>query len=159
MYYKRPSFYTVFNKIFNQPENERMAIMQMDSLFRTKDYNHKDYQVISNKDGDYIILEVPGYNKSNLKIDFEDGVIKIEGQRDLKLKSEYVKRTYFRQFALNGSNPRQLEGTFDNIPLTRIMCQSDGSNVEQMEATLEDGILTLFIPKQKKNKSSKIKIL
>lgn len=86
-----------------------------------------EYEVNYTKDGAYCFFEVPGFNKTNLKVEFEDGAVEIEGKRTYKVEGQEKTKTISHRF--------------------RIGKEYDSS---LLEATIEDGILTLFVPNLKK---------
>lgn len=104
------------------------------SIVSTK--KDETYEVNQTKDGAYLFFEAPGFNKNNLKVEMEDGVLVIEGKRTYKLNGEEKNRTISREF--------------------RIGKEYDPS---QIEATIEDGLLTVFVPNFKKQEKKRISLL
>jgi HSP20 family molecular chaperone IbpA len=80
-----------------------------------------EYDIELTKDGAYISFEVPGYTKDNLEISIEDRVIIIKGERIINKK-----------------------GVVKNI-LHNYKVDSN-FNESNIEATVSNGILTLFLP-------------
>jgi HSP20 family protein len=101
-----------------------------------KNNEEENYEVNNTKDGAYLFFEAPGFNKSNLKVDLENGAILIEGKRTYKLNGEDKTRTISRQFTIG-----------------------DGYDSSSIEATIEDGLLTVFVPNFKKQEKKRINIL
>ena len=98
----------------------------------SKSLNREPYEVNYTKDGAYLNFEVPGFNKSNLKVEMEGGVLYIDGKRTYKLNGEDVEKTISQKFKIGQEyNP-------DNI-----------------EATIEDGLLTVFVASYKKTEKKK----
>lgn len=95
-----------------------------------------DEELIYSKDGAYLTLEVPGFNKSNLKVEKEGSSIFIEGKRTYKTNGEEREKKITRKFNVGQE--------FNN---------------ENIEATIEDGILTIFIPNYKKEEKKRISLL
>ena len=92
----------------------------------------ENYEVTNTKDGAYLFFEAPGFNKTNLKVEMEDGVLIINGKRTYKLNGEDVEKTISQKFKIGQEyNP-------DNI-----------------EATIEDGLLTVFVANYKKSEKKK----
>jgi len=79
------------------------------------------------KDGAYLSFEVPGYNKSNLKIELENDKLIIKGERKINSSGQESIKTLSKEFKLG--------------------FEIDASTIE---ATCEDGILTVFVPNYKK---------
>ncbi len=80
-----------------------------------------EYDIELTKDGAYISFEVPGFTKDNLEIFIEDRVIIIKGERIINKK-----------------------GVVKNI-LHKYKVDSN-FNESNIEATVSNGILTLFLP-------------
>jgi HSP20 family protein len=88
------------------------------------------------KDGAYLFFEAPGFNKSNLKVEMENGVLHIEGERTYKMDGESKTKSISKQFNIG-----------------------EGYNPESVEATIEDGLLTVFVPSFKKQEKKRISVL
>ena len=118
----------LFDGFFNQPTYSSMV---------SKNSDKEPYEVNYTKDGAYLFFEVPGFNKSNLKVEMEGGVLYIEGKRTYKLNGEETVKTISHKFKIGQEyNP-------DNI-----------------EATIEDGLLTVFVANYKKtDKKKRISLL
>jgi HSP20 family molecular chaperone IbpA len=80
-----------------------------------------EYDIEITKDGAYISFEVPGYTKDNLEISIEDRVIRIKGERIINKKGD-VKNILHKY---------KVDSNF---------------NESNIEATVSNGILTLFLP-------------
>lgn len=94
------------------------------------------YEVNHTKDGAYLFFEAPGFNKSNLKVEMENGVLHIEGKRTYKLNGEEKIKSISKEFKIG-----------------------EGYKAESIEATIEDGLLTVFVPNYKKQEKRRISIL
>ena len=100
--------------------------------------------IIEGKDDWIIISEIPGVKKEDISISFEDSMLKIEAKKELIQKqskeneklSEIQFGTYKRKFKL-----------------------TPDVNGSKIEASYENGVLELTIPKKKENaKQFEIKI-
>jgi HSP20 family molecular chaperone IbpA len=91
-----------------------------------------DYDVHKTEDGAYHIFEVPGFNKSNLKVEVEGTRLTIEGKRVQKTSSGEKTKTFNKSYELGN--------------------KIDSS---KLEATIEDGILTVFIPTPSEKETKK----
>ena len=120
---------TIFNNRGRGNYNYRTTILKNDS-------ENESYEINQTKDGAYLFFEVPGFNKSNLKVEMEDGILIIQGKRVYKLNGEEKTRTISKEF--------------------KIGKEYDPS---QVEATIEDGLLTVFVPNFKKQEKKRISIL
>lgn len=94
--------------------------------------NVQPYEINYTKDGAYLIFEVPGFNKSNLKVEMEDGTLCVEGTRTYKRDGEDITKSVNQVF--------------------KIGREYDSSNIE---ATIEDGILSVFVHSYKKSEKKK----
>ena len=123
MIYLNSHFDKFFDGFFGQPTYSNMVVKNSDK---------EPYEVNYTKDGAYLFFEVPGFNKSNLKVEMEGGVLYIDGKRTYKLNGEDTEKTISQKFRIGQEyNP-------DNI-----------------EATIEDGILTVFVANYKKTEKKK----
>ena len=101
-----------------------------------KNGSDETYEINHTKDGAYLFFEAPGFNKTNLKAEMEDGVLYINGKRTYKLNGEEKTKTINKEFKIG-----------------------DGYNASSIEATIEDGMLTVFVPNYKKQDKKRISIL
>lgn len=128
--------------IYGSSNFERMidSIFNQSPMWSVRNYSNmkeeNDYEINYTKDGAYLHLEVPGFNKSNLKVDMEDGYIYVEGKREYKLNGEETTRNISKKFRIG-----------------------DGYKSESVEATIEDGILTVFVPNYKKQEKKRISLI
>lgn len=98
--------------------------------------SEETYEINHTKDGAYLLFDVPGFNKSNLKVEMEDGILHIEGKRTYKLNGEEKTKSISKEFKIG-----------------------EGYKAESIEATIEDGLLTVFVPNYKKQEKRRISIL
>ena len=126
MYYSNSNFDRLFDGFFNnwsQPTNTTLNL---------KPTQNEPYQINYTKDGAYLLFEVPGFNKSNLKVELEDGVLFIEGKRKYKLNDEEQEKVISQKLRIG-----------------------DEYDANKIEATIEDGILTVFVQSYKKQEKKK----
>ena len=107
-----------------------MWVTTRSKLTENKNEVEDPYRTNYTKDGAYCFFDVPGFNKTNLQIDVEDGYIHIQGKK--KFTGEETERNIYHKLKIG-----------------------EGYNPDTIEATVEDGILTLFIPNYKKPESKK----
>lgn len=86
------------------------------------------------KDGGYISIEVPGFNKNNLTIEVDGNVLLVSGKRTTTVNGKTETKTISEQYKINDSDANSIE------------------------ATVEDGILTIFIPNLKSQQKKVIKV-
>ena len=96
----------------------------------------ENYEIDYTKDGAYLFFEAPGFNKSNLKVEMEDGALHIEGERTYKMGGESRTKSISKKFNIG-----------------------DGYNPNSVEATIEDGLLTVFVPNFKKQEKKRVSLL
>jgi len=123
------------NRIFDEILGGNTNSYYKTSLI-TKNSGEENYEVNHTKDGAYLFFEAPGFNKENLKVEMESGVLIIEGKRTYKLNGEEKTRSISKEF--------------------KIGKEYDPS---QVEATIEDGLLTVFVPNFKKQEKKRISLL
>ena len=98
----------------------------------SKNEKIEDYEINTVKDGAYLHFEVPGFNKTNLDVLIEGSELVIEGIRKYKMDGEEKEKKINRRIELNN--------LYESSTL---------------EATVEDGILTVYIPSFKKEVQKK----
>lgn len=125
-------YYSHFDKLLNEFFTQPTF---SSSVSRTLE--REPYEINHTKDGAYLLFDVPGFNNSNLKVEMEDGVLYIEGKRTYKINGEETEKVISQKFKIGKDyNP-------DNI-----------------EATVEDGLLTVFVANYKKtDKKKRISLL
>ena len=96
----------------------------------------ENYEINQTKDGAYLFFEAPGFNKSNLKVEMEDGMLTINGKRTYEINKQEKVKTISKKFTVGTEY-----------------------DAESIEATIEDGLLTVFVPNFKKKEKKKISLL
>lgn len=132
MIYGNTNFNDLLKQFFNESPNYHYTYKKT----ALKDSTSENYEVDYTKDGAYLFFEAPGFNKSNLKVEMENGVLHIEGERTYKMDGESKTKSISKQFNIG-----------------------EGYNPESVEATIEDGLLTVFVPSFKKQEKKRISIL
>jgi HSP20 family protein len=130
MIYTNRTFKEFFDKFFNE-----VPTYQYYKKTETKNTDEK-YEIDYIKDGAYLFFEAPGFNKSNLKVEMENGVLHIVGERTYKMEGETKSKSILKQFNIG-----------------------EGFNPESVEATIEDGLLTVFVPNFKKQEKKRVSLL
>lgn len=95
------------------------------------------YDIIE-KDNNYIIeFMLPGFKKENISIDIEDNTLLIEGERKVNENNKYnYKGSFYGKFKRSFELPENIE-------------------VNSIDASFEDGILSVYIPKKDESKVGK----
>ncbi|KQC05395.1 MAG: hypothetical protein APR54_08345 [Candidatus Cloacimonas sp. SDB] len=94
---------------------------------------------------DKFILEasLPGFKKSDINLAIEDNELIIEAKKEEKKEEE--KGNYCRCEIFKGN-------------YRRVLSLSDNINKDKIDAKLDDGILSVIIPKQEPKPAQKIKV-
>jgi len=121
----------IFDRVFgyNPNYNYRTTLL-------TRNDGEDVYEINHTKDGAYLFFDAPGFNKNNLKVEMENGVLHIEGKRTYKINGKEKNRVISKEFNIG-----------------------EGYNPNSIEATIEDGLLTVFVPNYKKQEKKRISIL
>ncbi len=95
-------------------------------------------------EGGYTVeVELPGVNREDVHVSFQDGTLKIEGERRYQEESEernvHRRERFFGRFSRSFSFPGMVNG-------------------EKISASQKDGILTVTIPKAEQAKARQIEI-
>jgi HSP20 family molecular chaperone IbpA len=94
-----------------------------------------------NDDELLLVADMPGVAKDGLEIQFHDGVLSLEGRRDIEREGQTLVRAEYRV-----------------ADFVRHFTVPDGIDVAKIEATLTDGVLRLRLPKAAALKPRKIEI-
>lgn len=95
-------------------------------------------------DDSFIMLTVlSGVKKKDLDVSFEDGKLHIVAESDFEEPAKIIKRTFV---------PQQMFNKIYDFSLKNI-------DADSIEANLEDGILTVTLPKTVSKNKKKVKIL
>lgn len=123
------------NRLFDEILNGTSNTNYKTSII-TKSDGESTFEVNHTEDGAYLFFEVPGFNKTNLKVEMESGILFINGKRTYKLNGEEKIKSVKKEFRIG-----------------------DGYNASSIEATIEDGLLTVFVPNYKKQEKKRINLL
>jgi len=93
--------------------------------------------------GYYIHADLPGVEKENIHIDLKDNVLTISGER--KQKEEISEKDYYKLESFYGKFQRSF-----TVP--------DDADTDNIDASTENGVLNLLIPKAAPKESKKIEI-
>ena len=127
------AYYNNLDRLFDQFFNDNSGMYKTYKIVSAnQNKTNDDYEINVVKDGAYLHFEVPGFNKTNLDVLIEGSELVIEGSRKFKMNGEEKEKQLNRRV--------ELHNLYD--PTT-------------VEATIEDGILTVYIPSFKKESQKK----
>ncbi len=126
MYYKFSNLDNELDRVFGEAFG----------LSKSSKIVEENYEINQTKDGAYLFFEAPGFNKTNLKVEMEDGMLTINGKRTYEMNKEEKVKTISKKFTVGTEY-----------------------DAESIEATIEDGLLTVFVPNFKKKEKKKISLL
>jgi len=97
--------------------------------------------MIATKDGYEITAEIPGVTKDNIKVDINDDVITLRGEK--KMESKHGEE---------GSDSYYKERSFGSF--TRKFALPDGVDPKSIKASFKDGVLKMHLPKTNAQQST-----
>lgn len=89
----------------------------------------------------HIDLDVPGFDKKDIKLDVEDGILTIEATKNEENEDKNEEKNYFRRERVFGTVKRQF--TVGNI------------DEKSINAKFENGVLKITFPKEEKKETKK----
>ena len=99
--------------------------------------------VVNTREGEFayhVDVDLPGVKKEDIKVDINKGILTISGERKVKdeIKEEdiYKVETYFGKFSRSFTLP-------------------DNADIENIEASSDNGVLEVIIPKLKEDNNKK----
>ena len=90
---------------------------------------------VNTREGEFayhVDVDLPGVKKEDIKVDIKDGVLSVSGERHFK--EEVKEEDYYK-----------VETSFGKF--TRSFSLPDNADVENIEATCDNGVLEVVIPK------------
>jgi HSP20 family protein len=96
---------------------------------------------VNTREGEFayhIDVDLPGVKKEDIKVDVKDGVLTISGER--KFKNETKEEDYYK-----------IETSFGKF--SRTFTLPDDADIEHIEASSDNGVLEVVIPKLKKEEN------
>jgi HSP20 family protein len=125
---------------FNSPLTGLLEDLFGDNFFKNDFAAHVPaVNVSKEKDALHLELSAPGFNKEEIKVEVENGVLTIRGAH--KTTEESKDKTFYRKEFSYGSFKRSF-----NLP--------DEYNAHNISAKYENGILKLWVPEKEEVKTS-----
>ena len=120
----------------------RSELDLFEDMFRDPFFEHETKIMrsdIREEEGKYLIdIDLPGYEKENIKIEVEDGYLTVQASINSE-KEEKQKGKFVRRERYVGS-------------CSRSFYVGEEVETEEIKATFKNGILTLEVPKKDENK-------
>lgn len=136
---------TMFDRFFSDEDNP-LALMRNGE--RVSDVNWSPRVDISENENNFFIhAELPGMNKDDISVNIDNGVLTIEGEREHKTEDKEDK---------NGRKFHRVERSYGKFQRSFRL----PNTVEQskIEASFNDGVLDLTIPKAEEAKPKQIEV-
>ena len=111
-----------------------------DPFFSRKNENRLMKTDIREKEGSYLVdIDLPGYDKSDIKISVDDGYLTINAKKEEKNDETREDGTFIRRERFSGE-------------CSRSFYVGEEIEAEDVKASFKNGILTLDIPKKEEDK-------
>ena len=124
------------------PFREMAPMLSSLRAFDRMEWN-PSFDVTENKDSYVFKADVPGVKKEDIEITATGNRLQISGKRDVEQESKSdTVYTYERQY-----------GTF-----TRCFTMPDGADLEHAKSTIDNGVLTLLVPKTAAGQAKRIPV-
>ena len=123
-------FYTIDNRMVNDFFNDLNAIFDDSESTRRMNRNKSNHKIESGEDGVTLTMNVPGYNKKLIDVSVDREYLVIEGKAN----------------------------SGDTGGFTRKFTVNDSFDVDGIEASVVDGVLTLSLPYLEEIKPKKVKV-
>ena len=117
----------------------------IDGFFNSNEYAHirrPKYNVIENEKDYSVLMEIPGINKEDISIEYDNDVLTISSKKEYSEDSE----THFNRF--------------ENLEVNKSFYLPEDIDAKKIDAQLKNGILEITIPRKTpiKTKVKKIAI-
>ena len=119
MIYGNSELNDLFDTIFN---NRGRSNYNYTTTLVSNDSGSELYEINHTKDGAYLFFDAPGFNKSNLKVEMEGGVIHIEGKRTYKLNNEEKNKSIIHKLFSSFVNTTYINNNTNTQEFNKIEC-------------------------------------
>lgn len=126
--------------IFNTFQPSNRSLFGLSDIISEREY--PAVNLVKNEDEQSLVAELPGVKKADLSIEVKGNILRLKGKRVRKTSS-------------NGSLVREERRDFEFDRSFKFSYQIDS---EKVLANLEDGILTIKLPRAESDKPKAIKI-
>ena len=136
--WNRSAIDDMFDRFFREPFSWMDELRP--SLMPSQEWYHPDFDVQETDQAYLLCMDLPGVRKEDIKLDVSENILTITGER----KTEDEKRS---------SGTRRYESKFQ-----RSFSLPNSVDINNVEASLEDGVLEIALPKSEKSKPRSIPI-
>jgi len=133
-------FFNMFEEFFTPPVNYGRTLRNETNNNRNISENLPSTNIVETK-GDYQYeLLTPGFDRENIKIELDDNVLTIRGERLIEnnIERDYITKEFYSQ------------------KFSRTFTVPEGIVLDEIYAKVKNGITTLFLPKEKLGKTEKV---
>lgn len=133
-------FFNMFEDFFATPVNYGRTLRNETNNNRNISENLPSTNIVETK-GDYQYeLLTPGFDRENIKIELDDTLLTIRGERLIEnnIERDYITKEFYSQ------------------KFSRTFTVPEGIVLDEIYAKVENGITTLFLPKEKLGKTKKV---
>ncbi len=137
---KNDPFFNMFEDFFAPSVNYGRTLRNETNNNRNISENLPSTNIVETK-GDYQYeLLTPGFDRENIKIELDDNVLTIRGERLIEnnIERDYLTKEFYSQ------------------KFSRTFTVPEGIVLDEIYAKVENGITTLFLPKEKLGKTEKV---
>ena len=137
---KNDPFFNMFEDFFATPVNYGRTLRNETNNNRNISENLPSTNIVETK-GDYQYeLLTPGFDRENIKIELDDTLLTIRGERLIEnnIERDYITKEFYSQ------------------KFSRTFTVPEGIVLDEIYAKVENGITTLFLPKEKLGKTKKV---
>ncbi|MDM5188492.1 Hsp20/alpha crystallin family protein [Bacillus sp. DX4.1] len=112
-----------------------------DAFFTPMNMNSFKVDVQEDTDKYVVQVDLPGFQKENIQVDFEKEVLTIQATQNNEVEGKNENGTYIRKERSTGSFIRRF--TFERV------------EEENVKASFKDGVLTIMLPKSGEEKENR----
>lgn len=147
---------------FKTEQPESLEIMESEPFYRTPLTN-----IIESEDVFYVLMELPGLSKKNVKISLQEGILELLGEKSIKHKEKKEKDKEKKEKKDEKKDKDKKKEKYKDIKGDYLRREIRTTNFfrcfhlpedivsEEIDASFKNGILRLIIPKKSAETSGK----